>query len=127
MARILVIDDSATVIHFVRSALSEDGHVVSSLESFIHLAGVIRGDAPDLVLLDLNIPALSGLSMGNLVRKYEQRSIPIVIYSSRPAGEMQLAARELRAVSVLRKGSDPNELRNAVNGALMTQAASDAS
>lgn len=123
MARILVIDDSPTVVHFVRLALAADGHDVKALDSFIQLAAIVRDDPPDLVLLDLNIPALSGLSMGGLVRKYEQGKTRIVIYSSRPVEELRQAARELKAVAVLRKSSNTAELRSVVKDALMAQPA----
>lgn len=118
MARVLIIDDSPTVIHFVRAALSKDGHDTQVLDSFIRLAAVVREDPPDLILLDLNIPALSGLTMGSLVRKYEQRKVPIIIYSSQGETEMEDAARALGAVSVLRKGADASALRLSVKNAL---------
>jgi DNA-binding response OmpR family regulator len=111
MARILVVDDSPTVIHFVRGALGADGHEVEALDSFINLAFIVKNRPPDLVILDLNIPALSGLSMGNIMRKYESRSIPIVIYSSRGEAEMRSAAKELNASGVVAKSSRADELR----------------
>jgi two-component system, OmpR family, response regulator len=111
MARILVVDDSPTVIQFIRSSLRSDGHEVEALDSFINLAFIVRNSPPDLVILDLNIPALSGLSMGNILRKYETRRIPIVIYSSRGEAEMRSAAKELSAAAVIPKSSRSDELR----------------
>ncbi len=118
MARVLIIDDSPTVIRFVQMALAQDGHDVRALDSFIQLAAVIREDPPDLVLLDLNIPALSGLTMGTLVRKYQSRQVPIIIYSSQGDLEMQKAAQALGAVAVLQKGADATALRLYVKSAL---------
>lgn len=126
MSRILVVDDSPTVVRFVELALRADGHDVRSLDSFIQLGAVVRDDPPDLILLDLNIPALSGLSMGNLVRKYERAPIPIIIYSSQEESTMRSAAAELGAVSVLKKTLAPDALREAVNDALAMASSSPA-
>ena len=117
-ARILIVDDSPTVVRFVQTTLKADGHHVTSLDNFIQLAAVIRNDPPDLILLDLNIPALSGLTMGSMVRKYEDGTIPIIIYSSQDEEEMRRAAEELGAVAVLKKTNAPEALRTAVKDAL---------
>lgn len=118
MARILIVDDSPTVVRFVERTLRMDGHDVSSLDSFIQLAAVVRDEPPDLILLDLNIPALSGLSMGGMVRKYQSSPIPIIIYSSQDEEEMRSAATELGAVAVLKKTLAPETLRAVVQDAL---------
>ncbi len=118
MARILIVDDSPTVVRFAEWALRVDGHEVTSLDSFIQLAAVVRDNPPDLILLDLNMPALSGLSMGGMVRKYETIPVPIVIYSSQEEDEMWRAAIALGAVSVLKKTLSPEGLRAAVKNAL---------
>lgn len=114
MARVLVVDDSPLVIRFVRQALTPDGHDVQSLDSFIRLATTVREDPPDLILLDLNIPVLSGVAMGKLVRSYQSRDIPIIVYSSAPPRELWAAARDVGAHACVQKSDDLTELRRTV-------------
>lgn len=122
MGRILVVDDSPTAVRAVELALNGEGHDIESLDSFIHLTSAVRSNPPDLILLDLRIPALSGVSMGQLIRRHQCRPIPILIYSSQPEAELRTAAHRLDAVGYLPKGTPPAELaaevRRALAGAL---------
>lgn len=111
MGRILVIDDSETVVAALREALAPAGHAVETLDVFTDLAPVLRSRPPDLILLDLEIPALSGLEMGRFVRRFERERIPILIHSGREEGELRSAAEALGAAGWLRKGLAPRELR----------------
>lgn len=111
MARILVVDDSPTIILRVRNALSPDGHHVESMGSFVDLPRRIREDAPDLMLLDLEMPALHGLEVGQFVRRHEGHPIRILIHSAQPMEHLHDAARQLGAAGVVPKGISNAELR----------------
>lgn len=123
MANVLVIDDSPLIVRFVRKALVTDGHTVHGLDSFIRLASRVREDPPDLIILDLNIPVLSGVAMGKLVRSYQSRDIPIVVYSSAPREQLRSAARDVRAHAFVRKSEDAEPLRQAVAQVLLERRA----
>lgn len=114
MARILVVDDSDSVFYFVRKALSSDEHVVERLSAFTELAAYLRHHQPDLILLDLEMPALSGTAFAQFVRRMERRPTRILIHSSLPAAELDRAAREVNAVGTLEKTGDGERLRSAV-------------
>lgn len=118
MARILVIDDSETVYLTVRNALMKDGHTVERLELLVRLPGLMRRDPPDLILLDLNMPMLSGASVGEFVRSYETRPTRLIIYSSDTLEEMTRVQKRLGADAVLSKGVSPLNLRGVVNRVL---------
>jgi len=118
MAQILVIDDSATAIQKAKTALGRAGHQVETLEMMIHLGRAIRQNPPDLVLLDLRMPALSGVAFGRLIRRFQDRPIPIVVYSSQPEDEMVLAANEVGAFDCVRKADSDEILAETVNRAL---------
>lgn len=119
MARVLVVDDSAVVIRFIERALAEDGHTVEALGSFIQLAATVRNTPPDVIVLDLNIPALSGVSMGRIIRTYQSRHIPILVYSSAPHAELKAAALAVGAQSFVQKSNDPDQLRRAIDQILI--------
>jgi DNA-binding response OmpR family regulator len=125
MARVLVVDDSPLVVRFVEHALAEDGHAVQALDSFIQLAATVRINPPDLIILDLNIPALSGVSMGKLVRNHQSRDIPIIVYSSAPLQELRAAALAVGAHCYVQKSDDSTALRRAVDRVLNGQRAAE--
>jgi len=125
MARVLVVDDSPLVVRFVEHTLAADGHEVQALDSFVRLAATVREDPPDLILLDLNIPALSGVIMGKLVRSYQARDIPIIVYSSEAPAKLQAAALEVGAHSYLQKSDDAGALRRTVDQVLRARLAAD--
>lgn len=114
MARILVVDDSPTIVRMVREALSQDGHEVESVRSFVDLPRCIRDEPPDLLLLDLEMPALSGVAVGRFVRKHQRHQIRILIHSAQPRDQMVDAARQLGAVGVVPKGISDGELRERI-------------
>lgn len=118
MARILVVDDSASAFFFVRRELTFDGHVVERLTAFTELPTYLATSEPDLILLDLEMPALSGTAVGQFIRRMERRPIPILIHSSMPLADAQRAALEVHAVGALPKTNDGARLRASVKAAL---------
>jgi CheY-like chemotaxis protein len=117
-ARILAIDDSPSVIHHLRRILEGEGHVVETLGLLVELPQKLKNDPPDLIVLDLHMPALPGISFGGFIRKYQPHEIPIIIYSSRPRSELEDAAQKVQAVDFIEKGGPDLVLVGAVNRAL---------
>lgn len=118
MARILVVDDSASAFFFVRRELTFDGHVVERLTAFTELPTYLSSHEPDLILLDLEMPALSGTAVGQFIRRMERRPIAILIHSSLPLVDAERAAVEVGAVGTLPKSGDGGRLRAGVKAAL---------
>ena len=118
MASVLLIDDSPTIAHFVRISLALDGHAVQVPRSFVTLAADVARHPPDLVLLDLGMPALSGVTVGLLLREHLDPATPIVVYSSRTPEELLEAARTVGARGFLQKNGSVADLRAMVARAL---------
>jgi DNA-binding response OmpR family regulator len=118
MARILVVDDSESVYHFVRRELTPDKHVVDRLTAFTELASYLRTNEPDLILLDLEMPALSGTAFARFLRRLERTPTRVLIHSSLPPSDLQAAAKQVNAVGFLEKSADGERLRRAVRGHL---------
>lgn len=80
--RILVVDDDPAVTSFLQRLLSQDGYAVEIAhdgESALHL---IEARAPDVLVLDITLPGLSGLELCRRLKQDETtRLLPVVLVS----------------------------------------------
>jgi CheY-like chemotaxis protein len=120
MARILVIDDSLSAIENARRILEDAGHTVESVELMIYLPQAVKHNPPDAILLDLSMPALSGVNVATFIRRYQERPIPIILYSSQPVDELRRIAKELGAAQYVKKGEPDDQLARAVEAVITT-------
>lgn len=104
LARILIIDDSPSLIAAIRETLEAYGFEVDSLSTFLDLPDKFRRKPPDLVLLDLEMPMMPGKMAAEYIRKYEPTPTPILIHSSLPRPRMEEVAAATGAVGCLSKG-----------------------
>src|SRR5687768_4227366 len=104
--RILMVDDDPMACELVRKALGSHGHSVRSRNVPLGTLADLRGDMPDLLLLDISMPALSGDKLLFLVREIFPR-LKVVVYTA--AKKETLPAEVRTAALVVRKGP-PEEL-----------------
>ncbi|MEJ8640060.1 response regulator transcription factor [Streptomyces sp. MS2.AVA.5] len=81
MARVLLIEDDAAVRKAVTLALKRRGHEVETANSGETGILVLERYRPDLVMLDLMLPNMSGLEVCRRIR--ESKQVPIIIISAR--------------------------------------------
>ncbi len=101
--RILVIDDSPTVIMAIQQAFAETSCHVDGVDHYLEIPRYLRKTPPDLVVLDLNMPGLSGERTADFIRRDQQRDTPIVIYSSMPDETLQAVASRTNAAGWVSK------------------------
>lgn len=68
MARILVVEDEDNIAIALEFLLARDGHAHSRLSEGAAALDAIRADRPDLVLLDVMLPDMSGYEIVELMR-----------------------------------------------------------
>ena len=81
MRRLLVVEDDARLRDELCVLLARNGYEAEALTSFADVAAQILAAAPDLVLLDLNLPGVDGTYVCREVRR--RSSVPIVVVTSR--------------------------------------------
>ncbi len=118
MARILVIDDSPTVVLSMSRLLMDDGHVVETVDTVSELPGYLNTMRPDLILLDLQMPSLPGVEWAAFMRRIQQRRLSLIIHSSLPWQAMEAAAQQVGAVGIIPKGASSDAARCIINSAL---------
>jgi DNA-binding response OmpR family regulator len=88
--RILVVDDDVEVVSFIRGVMLRCGHSCVALRTGAGLLAELRRETFDLLLLDWNLPDISGLELVQSIRAMPQ-SIGIIMLTSR-SGEDDIAA-----------------------------------
>ena len=78
-ARILIIDDEPTLLEFLGDFLREHGHEVFVAESGARGIELYNSEMPDVVLLDLKLPDMSGFEVLKHISAKENETSPIVI------------------------------------------------
>jgi|WetSurMetagenome_2_1015567.scaffolds.fasta_scaffold41786_2 two-component system, chemotaxis family, chemotaxis protein CheY len=83
MARILVVDDSATIRRLLSATLTAAGFEVLEAEDGVCGLGVLETTAVDLIITDLNMPRLNGLGLVEQVRRNgRRRTTPILVFTT---------------------------------------------
>ncbi len=80
---ILVVDDEPDVTLFLSEALSARGYRAITAASGEEALGAIRNEPPDLILLDLMMPGMTGWEVLRKLRDSEFASIPVIVLSAR--------------------------------------------
>lgn len=111
MARLLVIEDDASINDVVATRLSRDGHTVTQAFSGSE-ARLLLGEkgAPfDLVISDLMLPGATGEELVGLIRECDA-SMPVVVISARATAADKIGLLDLGADDYLVKPFDLDEL-----------------
>ena len=118
-ATILVVDDEADFLEYISFHLRQRGHAVLTAregEEALHKA---RQTLPDLILLDLMLPGIDGLTVCDLLRRNETtRSIPTLILSALPTHLARLHRLAAGAVGFLSKSLSTRQLLERVEAVL---------
>jgi two-component system response regulator AtoC len=118
MARILVADDEEGVRSFLAEALEYEGHAVTTAADGEEAARLLAKQGVDLLLTDLKMPKLDGLSLLRKVRE-EQPDVEVIVLTAVGSVESAVAAMKAGAFEYLTKPvSSPAELRLTVARAL---------
>ena len=91
--RVLVVDDDPDQLDLVRRTLVPHGFEVQTHNSALGVSNLVRNGEPDLVLLDVNFPALKGDQVVGLARRYAPQGTKFILYSA--ADESKLRALAL--------------------------------
>ncbi|MCA9604184.1 MAG: response regulator [Myxococcales bacterium] len=112
--RILIIDDDPTVLLIARRSLEVRGHVVEARSEPLGTTNAVRHFRPDVVVLDLSMPALDGPHLARLISA-AKLDVRLVLYSSVDPRELEAKAAELGADAFVHK-SNPEDLVLVVEG-----------
>ena len=107
-ARILVVDDEPMVMDVLRRYLHRDGFVVATAGDGASALGEARREMPDLVILDLMLPAIDGLAVCQALRRWSP--VPILMLTARGEEADKVRGLKLGADDYVVKPFSPNEV-----------------
>jgi len=111
--RILVVDDDATQLDFVKAILHREYDVVTIASGRDALELISKGFVPDLVLLDVLMPEMDGFETFEKIRAMDQmRNVPVIFLTSVNSPEEIRKALELGAIDYITK---PYVMENFMN------------
>jgi CheY-like chemotaxis protein len=112
MNHILVADDDPGIRRLLERALHREGYSVQTARDGAEALRKIQKDAPDLLLLDLSMPVVSGWDVYSRLRHDGSTDVPIVVLTAEE--NLAGAKRALPDAEVLAKPFDINELFEAI-------------
>ena len=116
---IFLVDDDPILGRFVRKSLQLDGFEVREFLRGEEFLEALRTETPDLVLLDLRMPSLSGEVILERLRAEPPASpIRILLYSSSDAEHLERLCEEHGADGYLAKTTPAEELSQAITAVL---------
>ena len=113
---ILVIEDDPGIARIIRLYLERDGHTVTTAGDGVSGLDAARAGNPDLIVLDLMLPRLDGMSVCRTLR--EESDVPIVMATARAEEDDRLAGLDLGADDYIVKPFSPRELAARVRAVL---------
>lgn len=103
MAKILTIDDDDDALLFVEGALGKD-HEVTTVSTWIKASDELVRESFDLILLDIDMPGLSGDKLADILQKrFVDPPLKIVLFSGLEEVELQKKAEQIQAAGYIHK------------------------
>lgn len=106
--KILVVDDEPNIIELNRMYLEGAGYRVEAARTGPEALDRFRSERPDLVVLDLMLPGIDGLSICREIR--QQGATPIIMLTARTEDVDRIVGLELGADDYVTKPYNPREL-----------------
>ena len=123
MSRILCVDDEPNLRRTLAANLNARGYDVDVAETGERALEIARATTPDVVLLDLGLPGMSGLEVIRTLRRWS--NVPIVVLSARDDEPDKIAALDAGADDYVSKPFGMGELLARLRAALRRSAPAD--
>ncbi len=112
MKKILLVDDSATILMSMEGILKKAGYQTEKAKNGKEaLEKLSKGFRPDLIISDLNMPIMDGMTFLKEVRKKPGfRFVPFLILTTESQQQKRMEAKRAGATGWLVKPVKPNDL-----------------
>jgi DNA-binding response OmpR family regulator len=116
MATVLVVDDEPVILDVVTRYLERDGHRIIAVADGEAARDAIEREAPNLVVLDVMLPGIDGLTLCRWIRSTSD--LPVILLTARGDETDRIVGLELGADDYVTKPFSPRELATRVKTVL---------
>lgn len=117
--KILIIDDSNTNVILLEAILGNHGYDISKSLSVKEALPIIETNPPDLILLDLLMPKISGYDFLEKIKNNKRtRNIPVIVVSAVTEYDSKVRTRKFGIVDYIEKPVNIKDLVEKVNSIL---------
>jgi CheY-like chemotaxis protein len=125
-ASILVADDLAGQRLILEMLLSVDGYNVTAVEDGKAALEYLRGNTPDLAILDVKMPYLTGIEVCDRMKRIPRlKHVPVIILTALRDEDTLQRARDSQADDVIMKPLEGKDFRQTVKDMLAKSAGAD--
>lgn len=119
MAKVLIVDDSPTEVHVLKTLLEKNGHDVNVAESGEEGVVIAKEILPDVVLMDVVMPGMNGFqATRQLSQQTETANTPVIIVTTKDQETDKVWAKRQGAVDYIVKPVQEKALIDALNRVL---------
>jgi two-component system chemotaxis response regulator CheY len=119
MARILAVDDSASMRQMVSFTLKSAGHEVLEAVDGVEALKLAQGESVDLVLSDVNMPNMDGITLcKNLRQLATYKFTPILMLTTESTGDKKMEGKSAGATGWIVKPFNPAQLLTTIKKVL---------
>jgi DNA-binding response OmpR family regulator len=124
--RILVVDDEPDLVELVSFNLRAEGYEVITAANGVEALDQARAVLPDLIVLDLMMPELDGLSVCEILRRLPSTApIPVIMLTAWKSELTRIIGLDTGAEDYITKPFSPRDLVTRVKNALRSHAEKD--
>jgi DNA-binding response OmpR family regulator len=106
--KVLVVDDERKIVDIVKAYLERDGFSVTTAYNGRSALEEVRRNSPDIIILDLMLPEISGWDVCRSLRK--ESDVPVIMLTARDEATEKIVGLEIGADDYVTKPFDPKEL-----------------
>ncbi len=119
MALILIVDDSPTEVHVMKSVLEKHGYRIESASDGAEAISKAKAMKPDLIFMDVVMPGINGFqATRKLAADPETKSIPVIMVTSKDQETDRIWGMRQGAIDYLVKPVSADELVQKAQAAL---------
>ena len=119
MARMMAVDDALSIRSAIKTILTSLGHEVELFENGREAIAFARGQSVDMVITDLNMPEMNGMTLISTLRRLDAyKHVPILIMTTETADYKKKKAKSVGATGWIAKPFSEERINKAVQKCL---------
>lgn len=119
MAKVLIVDDSPTQVFSLKNLIENSGHCAISADNGDQALQIAREEKPDVILMDVVMPGMSGFQATRKLSKDLATSrIPVIFVSTKDGEADRIWGMRQGATAYVTKPVNPETLLTAISDAI---------